>query len=228
VAGDRSLAIVPLVSIEEVLGGPLQALSASAILDHVYLPPFRGDSAHDDLSPLLQVVNKTQPRLIFEIGTGWGNITANMCRQSLHSKVYTVNPDENQQEGRLTTYRLRLSEIGSVYRAYGFGDRVVQIYESSLSVRPELYLQGQTIDLAVIDGCHDMMYVMNDFLKVANLMTPGGIVLMHDTHPSIKDDLSESYSACLRLRSAGYAVRHIGDTWWGVWTAPVDRWDSRP
>ena len=58
-----------------------------------------------------------------------------------------------------------------------------------------------TVDLAIIDTCHNPEYVVNDFHKVRPFMSSKGIVLFHDTHPSMKDTLRGSYMACMLLRA---------------------------
>ena len=50
------------------------------------------------------------------------------------------------------------------------------------------------------------------------------IVLFHDTDTSLDKHLRGSYIACMYLRKLGYNVRHIAQTWWGVWQARLARW----
>jgi hypothetical protein len=79
------------------------------------------------------------------------------------------------------------------------------------------YLAHSSVDLAIVDACHDCEYVINDFLKVVPYIRPGGMVLLHDTHPSLSLHLWGSYRACMVLRQRGFDICHIKDTWWGVW-----------
>ena len=91
--------------------------------------------------------------------------------------------------------------------------------ERQLRLNLSPYLSGAGIDLAIIDACHDPDYVVNDFLKVVPFVAPGGVVLLHDTHPCLRGHLWNSYVGCMRLRRCGYSIKHITGTWWGVWTA---------
>jgi hypothetical protein len=41
-------------------------------------------------------------------------------------------------------------------------------------------MEGERIDVALVDGCHGKWCVMQDFLALEPLMAPGGIVIFHD------------------------------------------------
>jgi len=134
--------------------------------------------------------------------------------------VYTVNALGEEQTGAYVTYVLDRADIGRVYRRYGFADRVVQIYSNTLTVELGRYLARDSVDLAIIDACHDTEYVINDFHKTAPLVRAGGVILLHDTHPSMRAHLGSSYIACMKLRRRGFDIRHLTGTWWAVWIKP--------
>jgi hypothetical protein len=94
---------------------------------------------------------------------------------------------------------------------------VNQILANTLSIDLSAVLSNTAVDLAIIDACHDTEYVLSDFLKVAPYMRPGGVVLLHDTHPSMHGHLLGSYRACMQLRRKGFDLRYLAGTWWGVW-----------
>lgn len=192
------------------------------ILDDIFLPPYRGPYDHDDYRPIMAIAATLQPRTVLELGTAYGNLTANLCRQCPEAQVYTVNAPTETQTGNLVSLGLEPDEIGRVYRAHGFQDRVVQILANTLDLDLTSYLDTESVDLAIIDACHDTGYVMSDFHKVSPLLRPGGVVLLHDTHPSMRGHLLGSYRACMILRLKGYDLRHISGTWWGAWIRPND------
>jgi hypothetical protein len=187
------------------------------ILDAICLPPYHGPKDHDDFLPLISIAKFVQPHIVVELGTAYGNTVANICKQVPYARVYTVNALAEQQTGTLATYRLEKEEIGRVYRTYGFANRVVQIYQNTLNLDLSEYFDSPVIDLAIIDACHDTDYVINDFMKVASFVSGRGVVLLHDTHPSMKGHLRGSYLACMKLRMQGFDIRHIVDTWWAIW-----------
>ncbi len=154
---------------------------------------------------------------MLELGTAHGNTTANICRQCPGATVYTVNALPEQISGDIITFALTKDEIGRAFRRHGFGDRVTQIYANTLHLDLSPYLQPRTVDFAIVDACHDTPFVVNDFHKVEPYMKPGGLVLLHDTHPSMEEHLVGSYRACMLLRKQGYDIRHLEGTWWGVW-----------
>ena len=133
------------------------------------------------------------------------------------ARVYTVNALLEQISGQFIAFALPRDEIGRVYRAHGFADRVVQIYANTWDLDVTSHVPPGSIYLAIIDACHDPEFVVNDFLCVLPALHETAIVLFHDTHPSMGKHLRGSYIACMYLRKLGYDVRHIAHTWWGVW-----------
>jgi predicted O-methyltransferase YrrM len=192
---------------------------APAILEDAGVPPYAGTSDHDDLLPILTIARSLQPRIIVELGTSYGNLTANFCRQCPASKVYTVNALPEQQTGTIVTHSLATGQIGRVYRTQWYSAQVVQTFINTRDLDLSSSLQGPLVDLAVIDACHDTDYVIGDFQKLRPFMRPGGLVLFHDTHPSMRDHLAGSYMACMLLRREGHDVRHLKNTWWAAWRA---------
>src|SRR5205823_1006557 len=93
----------------------------------------------------------------------------------------------------------------------------VQIFENTLDLNLAEYMPLASVDLAIVDACHDTDYVVNDFLKVRPFVRAGGVVLLHDTHPSMAGHLAGSYTDCLLLRRQGFDIRQLTNTWWAVW-----------
>lgn len=223
----RRLARLPQISLRDL--APDAALPQPVIEDDRNLPPRPGVAwrtsrwrrirlTHDDVTPLLRLVMHLEPRLVLELGTAHGNATANICRFS-EARVITVNALPEQLSGSVTTFGLSREEIGRVYRAHGFADRVTQVYANTLAFSPADHADAGTVDLAIIDACHDYEYVKADFLTVVPMIRAGGMVLLHDTHPSRAGHLRESYDACVWLRGQGFDIRHIRGTWWACWIA---------
>jgi hypothetical protein len=191
------------------------------ILDDMCMPPFVAPTDHDDFTPLMHTARSLAARIIVELCTEHGNTVANLCNLLPECTIYTVNALAASQSGAMVTYELSEQEIGRVYKQHGFGGRVVQILANTLSLDLGQYLGRETVDLAIVDACHDTDYVLNDFSKVQPYVRPGGRVLFHDTHPSMFGHLRGSYKACLLLRRRGFDVRQLEDTWWAVWQAPT-------
>jgi len=185
--------------------------------EDICLPPYHGGCGHDDFSPLANIVEYIDPQVIVELGTAYGNLTANLCNLCPSAFIHTVNAPADLQTGTSVTYSLSKEEIGRVYREHGFDQRVNQILSNTLNLDLRPHLRGRPIDFAIIDACHDSEFVLNDFEKVHPFIRPGGIVLFHDTHPSLAAHLAGSYLACSRLRKRGLDICHLSCTWWAVW-----------
>ncbi len=213
---------LPTITLAEIVGTASCALE-EVILDDICLPPFYGSATHDDYTPLMTIVNVKKPALVVELGTAQGNLTANICRQAPNASVVTVNAPVEEQTGQIITFTLTRGQIGAVYRNHGFQGRVKQIYTNTRTLDLGQYVKPGSVDIAIVDACHDREYVLNDFHKVKSYVREGGIVLLHDTHPDMRWHLAGSYSACMLLRAIGYDLRHLKDTWWGVWIRPGER-----
>jgi hypothetical protein len=154
--------------------------------------------------------------VLIELGTAQGNTVANIAHFSPATTIYTVNAPAEAQTGVMTTFSLSPEEIGYVYRKYGFGNRITQIYANTLHLDLSKYLAQGSVDIGIIDACHDSDYVVNDFYKLHPYIRPGGIILFHDTHPSMRDHLIGSYVGCVLLRREGFDIQHLAGTWWGI------------
>jgi hypothetical protein len=206
---------LPVVTLDQIV--PQQTRLEPPVLDHICLPPYHTPNDHNDFIPVMSIARHINPRLVVELGTAYGNLTANLCRQLPSAKVLTVNAPLEKQTGEKVTYQLTEDDIGRVYREHGYSKQVMQLFQNTLTLELGEYLEKRSVELAIIDACHDREYVVNDFLKIAPFVGPNGIVLLHDTHPSMDGHLLGSYWACLQLRGQGYDIKHLANSWWGIW-----------
>ena len=186
------------------------------IIDSCYMPPHRG-SSHDDLGFLLTLAYQLGPTLILELGTAYGNTVANLRLACPTARIITVNALPEQISGQQITEVLEQEDIGRVYRDAGHARGVTQIFANTLDLALAEYADPNSIDMAIIDACHDTDFVRHDFQLVAPFVRRGGFVLLHDTHPSMERHLGSSYRACMALRREGHDIRHVRDTWWALW-----------
>ncbi len=209
---------LPSVNLDDI-AAPLPE-KHQVILEDLGLPPFAKHQNHDDYTPLMRLVHAIRPAIVFEYGTAQGSTVANICA-NCDARVFTLNALPEQISGEGTTFTLDAETIGRVYRARGYASRVKQILCDSLKFDPAAWLSPSSVDLAIVDACHDTSYVLSDFLKLVDYMRPGGVVLLHDTHPSQEGHLGGSYAACCALRARGFDIRHLEGTWWAYWKKPA-------
>lgn len=208
------LKVIPLKEIENKIN-PISS-DYRIVEDDIVLPSkFREEFSHDDLTSLLNLLKEKTPKRVLELGTAHGNTVANIAL-NFDCEIYTVNALPEQLSGEVTTFSLSKNEIGRVYRKYDLKN-ITQIYENTLSMNLEKYIQKKSIDFAIIDACHDKEYVINDFLKIKPYLNIGATVVLHDTHPSREGHLIGSYDACIWLKLKGYNIKRIKDTWWGIY-----------
>jgi predicted O-methyltransferase YrrM len=219
----QSAFVLPEVSADEIVAG--SELVPPPYTERLIMPPRIGNTEFDDAGVLLGLVRALRPRTVLELGTAYGATTANICAVS-DAAVYTVNALPEQISGRITSFTLTRDQIGAVYRKHGFTDRVTQIYANTWDLDLSRHMPPRSIDFAIIDACHDTNFVINDFLRVQPMLTEQATVLLHDVHPSMDKFLRDSYVACMYLRKLRYNVRHIENTWWGVWQAERGYWQA--
>lgn len=196
------------------------------VLTNVCLPPFVGDPNFHDYSILISLIRQLKPAIILELGTAHGNTVANICAES-EAQVITVNALPEQIDGSIITYTLTKDEIGKVYRDNGYENRVTQIYENTKNLNILEYIPPKCVDLAFIDACHDAEFVVNDFLKILPALSEKAIVLFHDTNPSVKGHLLDSYLGCMYLRLKKFDVRQIPESSLAYWSAIRPKTNSR-
>lgn len=209
--------LLPEIHLNELLKINRENIDIKKISGEINLPSeFRPKFRHDDLTPLLLLLKEKNPQLVLEIGTGRGNTVANVCANT-DAHVITVNALPQQISGKKITFTLSEEEVGKAYKKLGYSHRVTQIFENTLRMDLGIYCKPESVDFVIIDACHDTPFVINDFFKVEPFIKKNGIVLFHDTHPSMKGHLKGSYKACLKLRKKGFDIKYLINTWWGIW-----------
>ncbi len=216
--------VVELNNIQELK--KLFGWSNDPIIDDDYFSGFDGlldvnERRLRDAESLSVIARNCNPAVCLEIGTAYGHSTALLAGNAPASRIYTLNipPEEiaSGEGGKATTVAIDREQIGSYYRQRGFTN-ITQIYANSARWTPDI---GQ-IDLAFIDGCHDMEFVYNDTRKVLPYMKPGGFIVWHDfslAWAPMSYWVGDICRAVNRLMADGLItgyVYHVRDSWMGV------------
>lgn len=175
-----------------------------------------------DAETLGTVCRNVNAGVMLEIGTAEGHSTALMSENAPGAKIHTVNilPEEmqNGEGGNHTTIALERDKIGSYYRERGCGN-ITQIFANSAVWEPDL----GTIDVAFIDGCHDVDFVYNDSVKILRHMKPGAFMLWHDFNPALTMQYHWINSVCRGIEllfetgKIDGRIFHVKDSWTGVY-----------
>jgi predicted O-methyltransferase YrrM len=137
-------------------------------------------------STISQLVSVLKPKLSLEIGIAKGRTSKFLSRSSQQVIGIDIDPESKNYVDRLSNYRALI------------GDSV----EILNQLREEL--KGK-LDLAFIDGNHKFEIAYEDFKLCLEMLSPGGIILLHDTHPKSIDFVSDKNEWCgtaYRLPSA--------------------------
>jgi len=171
------------------------------------------------------IVRNTSPSVCLDIGTAEGRSAALMAVNAPKSRVITVNipPEEihSGEGGVLTTVAFEREKIGSYYRKRNLTN-VEQILANTASWEPNI----GTIDVALVDGCHDTDFVYHDSRKVLKCMKPGSFLLWHDFNFDLVDKKAWIREVCLgveKLIGAGLVkgpILHVRNSWLGIYKIP--------
>jgi len=164
-----------------------------------------------------------EPKVLLEIGTGRGHTTAVMARNAPQAVVHTVNipPEEIAAGGMFVTSAPGREEIGSFYCELGLGN-VRQVFANTARWSPDF----GPIDVAFIDGCHDVDYVFHDTAKVLDRCRPGSLILWHDfslRHAAVYHWIAavcDGVERLYRKRRLRGPILHLEDSWVGLYRVP--------
>jgi predicted O-methyltransferase YrrM len=208
--------------LKKIFGWNLDPLLDDKSIFQVEHPEDANERRIRDAESLGVVVRNTNPAVCLDIGTSTGHSAALMAVNAPQSRVYTVNiPPEDLDAGKggkNTTVRLSRQEIGAYYRERGLTN-IEQILANTATWQPEI----GPIDVAFIDGCHDVDFVFNDSRKVLEHVKPGGFVLWHDFNPEMTRRHTWIREVCLAVeRLYAYSlltgnVFHVRDSWTGIY-----------
>lgn len=176
-----------------------------------------------DAEVIYTACRNSDAETMLEIGTAYGETTAEMARHAPRATLHTVNipPEEIGEGGKAVTYALSREDIGRAYRAAGCTN-VRQILANTANWEPDF----GPIDLAFIDGCHDADFVYSDTRKVLAKARPGTIILWHDYNPDLAGKFDWIGEVCrgverlYRERLLVDRTLHLRDSWVGLYRVP--------
>jgi predicted O-methyltransferase YrrM len=147
----------------------LRAIYESPDVDSVIAPKFA--------EALYLTVRKEQPRVVVEIGMGFGasSIAILTALEENGGDGQLISIDPNQQSacsGRGIAY---VEEAGLAHR-----HRLVE--DMDYVALPILIHEGLIVDFGYIDGWHTFDYVLVDFFLLDKMLSVGGLVAFNDCH----------------------------------------------
>lgn len=141
-----------------------------------------GGMSFAELVILARVTKTRAPRAIFEMGSYDGLTTAVfLLNAPPASKVYSLDlpPQAGADAEDLDSDKdlVAARHLGAIPKAIGL-NTYTQILCDTMKFDPTPF--SNTIDLGLVDAAHDLKHVRNDTIKMATMMTEGGIVFWHD------------------------------------------------
>lgn len=161
-----------------------------------------------DAEVVLSACCNGQPRSILEIGTGSGEMTALMAQHAPHACIRTVSTAASE------------TEVGRAYKQARCVN-VEQIVASADQWEP-----SATIDVAFINGCHDVDAVYSHTRKILRRCRCGSVILWQGFAPQLAEKFESVAAVCRaveRLYRNGVLqgrVLHLQDSWVGLYRVP--------
>lgn len=156
-----------------------------SLLDIREIDAVDGNVSERELLTICRIVQRAQPREIFEIGTFDGRTTINLAANAPAARVHTLDlPRESvaSVEGRLHDHELRYADkaqSGARFRGADVASRIEQLFGDSAVFDFSPYYNR--MDLVFVDASHTYEYVINDSLHALRMLRDGkGIILWHD------------------------------------------------
>ncbi|WP_428659598.1 class I SAM-dependent methyltransferase [Runella sp.] len=167
-----------------------------------------------ELKVICQIVQKYQPKHIFEIGTFEGRTTLNMALNAPDARILTLDlPAEELANTKMKIDKgeeayVRKKQSGGRFLDHPAKKNINQLYGDSATFDFSPYYNF--IDLMFVDGSHAYEYVLSDTDRALKLVKKGGIILWHDytNWTGVRDGLNEFYKNKPEFKT----IRHIGGT----------------
>lgn len=146
----------------------------------------KGMTDHKDYLALAAILEKTQPKKIFEIGT-YNGVTTDFFLQVLPDcEVITIafiNPQNAFFRRKYNNSELEEHEVGA-YVTKERKSRYTQLIGNSHEIKPKEFLQEHgPVDLVFVDGDHSAKGVKQDTDLALKLLTEEGTLVWHDANP---------------------------------------------
>jgi hypothetical protein len=174
--------ILPTVAISHVLPG----LFEPRLLE---IDPAEGNVTTLELAVLTESVRRSQPSVLFEIGTFDGRTTLNLAANApTAARIHTLDLPASQITA--TRYGLDRGESqfvkkessGRRFVGTHFAPKIIQLFGDSATFDFLPFRGG--IDWFFIDGSHAYDYVRSDTARaLASIRDSGGIIFWHDYQP---------------------------------------------
>ncbi|PSF35561.1 hypothetical protein C7H19_16260 [Aphanothece hegewaldii CCALA 016] len=169
----------------------------NSLLEHIYTVGRVEDSQGNLIDPfptatplkiglfLKETINKYSLKNTLEIGMAYGLSSLFICQahQDAGSGYHTaIDPKQSQKWQSIGLLNIKRAGLENKLRFFE---------ERSDKVLPQLFIQGEKIDFAFIDGNHLFDYTLVDFFYIDHLLSVGGYIAFDDIWmPSVRKVVS--------------------------------------
>jgi len=201
--------ILPQIEMGKILG----SASSVTVLEPIFQ---KGNVTLLELCFMNQLIQKVDPKVLFEMGTFDGRTSLNMAANTRgDAQVFTLDlPKEKMQSAKLTLEPKEKMLVdkprsGERYRGSPYQAKIVQLYGDTADFDFSPYFNAA--DFIFIDASHAYDYVLNDSRIALKLLRNGkGVILWHDYAgwPGVTRALNELFLNQIEFKN----LRHIQET----------------
>lgn len=205
---------VPTIRLKELLPDFLQGVIHEPIGTY-------GSPCAEEILIINQLVQRAQPKVLFEIGTFTGRTTLNLAACSPDdAKVFTL--DLKPEDLGNTKYAMYASEVlyvdkpvsGACFASSPLVRKITQLYGDSAVF--DFSPWRNQVDFIFIDGAHTYEYVYNDTRRALELLRNGrGTIIWHDY--LMVEGLTRALNELAAQEPRLKGMRHIEGTTMTIW-----------
>ena len=169
--------------------------------------PVNPDQCLFEFTTLLEIYKKLSPKVVVEIGSCFGGSLYQWMKHAKPgTKVVSIDlpgaayghPQAAQYVGQWPKWAPPGIEFHSI-----------QANSADPATKQRLLQITDHADFLFIDGNHTYAGVRSDFLMYGPLVKSGGIIVLHDITPNIREPLCEVHRLWQEIREAGYACQDL-------------------
>jgi predicted O-methyltransferase YrrM len=212
--------------IGDYLSERVQGLFHALAAQSVGTPQFQANSGmsqkKDQFCMLATLVNFLRPKVLMEVGVAQGGTLAAWCQLAPpDATIIALDKDLNDARPRpgdpvhSSIYNGPLemtSQGGGIYHLAQRGQTMIGIngwtHDPKVQEEVKRHLNGRTIDFCFHDASHSARMTREDMVWIWPLISPGGMLALHDIQPSVHPECNKSAAWQEMKDTLDYSARY--------------------
>jgi predicted O-methyltransferase YrrM len=208
--------------LSEKVQGLFHALAAQSVGTPQFQPNSGMSQKKDQFCMLATLVNFLRPKVIMEVGVAQGGTLAAWCQLAPpDATIIALDKDLNDCRPRpgdpvhpsIYNGSLKMtSDGGGIYHLKQKGQTMIGIngwtHDPRVQEEVKTKLNGRTIDFCFHDASHSARMTREDMTWIWPLISPGGVLALHDIQPSAHPDCDKCVAWQEMKDTLDYSARY--------------------